>query len=241
MGGKKLPDIDYLRSRLSDSAAKLSGITEETAGQMRTANTERWIWSMLSVSGSSLSPRQISDMIDGECVLEATVEEARLIDACLKLRTEFDILCSMHTDPNAAVTRSFHSIISDSESDSDYRKGTPRIKDMDHTPPHGSEIPERMRKMEIQVAASDNDAIASAALMHDILMSVWPFNEYNEATAYAVMSYKLLLSGYPLPAINMTAYEHRRLAAEFVHAGTSNGITSLIMISLINECRLPDK
>lgn len=240
MGTKKLPDTEYLRLRVTEAVTKLNGITENTAEKMRTANTERWIWTMLSVSGSSLSLQQVASMINGECIPDATIEESLLVDACLKLRTEFDILCGMRTEPNAAVARSFHSIISGSATESDYRKGTPRLKDMDHTPPHGSEIPKHMRKMEIEIAAADEDAISSAVHMHDMIMSIWPFNDYNEATAYAIMSYKLLLSGYPLPAINLTAYEHRRLAAEFTHVGTSNGILSMLLINLINECRIPE-
>ena len=194
---------------------------------------------MMSVSGSSLEPDAIHKIISGECALEATIEESRLVDALIKLRTEFDMLCAMRTDPDEKTIRAFHSIIAGGYDDDDYRKGTPQIKEMALTPPHGSEIPERMRQIEIDIAAASwNDSIDKAAALHDMIMSVWPFNDYNDATAYAAMSYSLLLAGYPLPTIKLTQYEHRRLAAEYVHAGTSNGITTMLLISLLNEYRI---
>ena len=67
---------------------------------MKRENTERWICSMMSVSGSSLQPESIHRMVEGECALEATIEESRLFDACLRLRTEFDMLCGMRTEPD---------------------------------------------------------------------------------------------------------------------------------------------
>lgn len=191
---------------------------------------------MLSVSGSTLQQDSIHNMIKGECALEATIEEARLTDACLRLRTEFDMLCGMHTEPDEKIIQLFHSIISGDEDEHDYRKGTPQIKEMALTPPHSSEIPERMRRIKTDIASSVwTDTIDPSVTLHDMIMSVWPFNDYNDATAYAAMSYNLLLSGFPLPAINLTQYEHRRLTAEYVHAGTSYGMTAMLLINLINE------
>ncbi len=178
-------------------------------------------------------------MLDGECALEATIEESRFTDACLTLRTEFDMLCGMRTEPDEKTIRLFHSIIAGGCDDDDYRKGTPQIKEMALTPPHSSELPERMRRIETDMAAAVwLDAIDPAVALHDKIMSVWPFNDYNDATAYAAMSYSLLLAGYPLPTMQLTQYEHRRLAAEYVHAGTSDGLTAMLLINLINEYRI---
>ena len=206
---------------------------------MKRENTERWICSMMSVSGSSLQPESIHRMAEGECALEATIEESRLFDACLRLRTEFDMLCGMRTEPDEKTIRLFHSMLAGDGDTYDYRKGTPHIKEMALTPPHSSEIPERMRRIETDMAAvSWQDDIDPAVTLHDMIMSVWPFNEYNDATAYAAMSYRLLLAGYPLPAVKLTQYELRRLAAEYIHAGTSNGITTMLLIALLNEYRM---
>ena len=200
---------------------------------MKRENTERWICSMMSVSGSSLKPESIHDMIGGECALEATIEESRLLDACLRL------LCGMRTEPDEKTIRMFHSILAGDCDTDDYRKGTPHIKEMALTPPHSSEIPERMRRIETDMAAVFwQDDIDPAVTLHDMIMSVWPFNDYNDATAYAAMSYRLLLSGYPLPAVKLTQYEHRRLAAEYIHAGTSNGIKTMLLIDLLNEYKM---
>ncbi len=206
---------------------------------MKFANTERWICSMLSVSGSSLDQSSVHNMINGEYALEATIEESRLADACLRLRTEFDMLCGMRTEPDEKVIRLFHSIIAGDEDTSDYRKGTPRIKEMALIPPHSSEIPEHMRRIDTDISAADwADAIDPSVRLHDMIMSVWPFNDYNDAAAYAAMSYNLLLSGFPLPTMKLTQYEHRRLSAEYVHAGTSYGMTALLLINLINEYKI---
>lgn len=194
---------------------------------------------MLSVSGSSLQHDSIHKMLCGECALNATIEEYRLADACLKLRSEFDTLCDMHIEPDTRIIQLFHSILSGDCDDDDFRRGTPQIKEMALTPPHSSEIPERMRRIETDMAAAVwADAIDPAVALHDKIMSVWPFNDYNDATAYAAMSYTLLLAGYPLPTIPLTQYEHRRLAAEYVHAGTSNGMTAMLLIDLINEYKM---
>lgn len=190
---------------------------------------------MLSVSGSQLSRNDILSMINGEPALNATIEESRLTDVCADMRSEFELLCNMHTEPDSAMICRLHALLAAENDDHDYRRGTPQIREMALTPPHSSEISGLMRHMEIDLAASRADSIDRAVLLHDMVMSIWPFNEYNDATAYAVMSYSLLSAGYPLPSIELTQYEHRRLTAEYIHKGTSAGLTSMLLINLINE------
>jgi Fic family protein len=241
MSGKKLPDINYLKSKLVQAMTQLASVTPEQAYNMRKSNTDRWICSMLSISGSELPHNSALTLISGENVPEATIEDCRLAEAFRQMRVEFDNLCDLQTITDINVIRRFHSIIAGTDTPADFRKGNPRIKEMDFSPPHSSEVPELMRSLEIDMASYrlSADAVSAAAHIHDMIMSIRPFDEFSEATAYAVMSYELLLSGYPLPTLQITAYEHLRLAAEFVHAGTSDGLTSMLLINFLNECRVP--
>ena len=81
---KNFPDINYLKAKLSAAAEGFKHVSEKKAAEMKRENTERWICSMMSVSGSSLQPESIHKMAEGECALEATIEESRLFDACLR-------------------------------------------------------------------------------------------------------------------------------------------------------------
>jgi len=239
MNERTLPDQDMLRKKLSYAMSSLNGISNEKADLMRRSNTYRWSASMLSLWGSSLSRERAISMAADIAVPEATLQDRTMLYACQLLRSEFDLLYDLQTVPDVRMIYSFHATLSGLDRPAELRKGSHVINEMNHVTPHGSQLPELMDEIG-RVASGflrECDPIAAAARIHDMIISAWPFDENTGPTAYAVMSYCLMLAGYPLPCMDINEYDHLRLAAEYAHAGTSNGLISMLLISSIKECR----
>lgn len=234
------PDIDILASRLDDALYAASSADDKTAAVMRSENMQRWIFSMFSISGSTLSHEQIKAMMDEECVFEATIEEFQLLEACRSLKNEFNYMADFATKPDRKHLSLFNTILSGS--DSALRNHSLYIEEMNSEAPSPESIPAGFRECEIEYLSHSSsgtvlDVLSGAVKAHDMLLSLWPFENSGSITAYAALSYELYLSGFPLPTLNLTHFEHLRLCAEYVHAGTSTGILSLLLMNLIEECR----
>ena len=242
MSEKKLPDINYLKERLKTAMDSLAGISSETAAALRERNTREWICTMMAISGCELGRDRIRAMVDGEMVPEATLEEFRLLESFRELRRELGWACDMHTETDSTLLEKFHMIISGSGLPCEYRKTAPRIREMDYTPPSGADVPEIMADFarELSRLAVPDDPLYTGVLINDMVMAVMPYEEYSQPLAFAAMSSYFLNAGYPLPVPDISRYDHLRLAAEYVHRGTSRGLLSMVLISFIQECRLPE-
>lgn len=240
MNDRILPDPDTLRIRLSNAMSSLAGISDAQADLLRRSNTYRWIASMLSLWGSDLPRDKVIAMAAGLSIPEATIGDHTMLYACQQLRSDFDLLYDLQTGPDLKMIYSFHSRLSGSDAPAELRKGSRLISEMNHVPPHGSQLPEIMNEIGRYASGffREGDPIAAAARLHDMIITAWPFENNTGPTAYAVMSYCLMLAGYPLPCLEITEYEHLRLAAEYAHAGSSNGLISMLLISCIKECRI---
>ena len=242
MNRKQLPDREYLDRRLTQAMAGLRDLTAPQAAAMKEQNTERWICTMLSLCGCTLTRREMMQLLAGDTLLNATLEDMRLVQALGILRREFDSLADLQIHPDLTVIRRFHQILSGEAGPPPYRKQRLRLEEIRYEPPAPEDIPAQMEALEKEIGASlsgKGDVIDYAVRNHDRFMSIMPYGEFSGPTAFAVMSYQLLQAGLPLPAPDITPKEHLRLTAEFVHAGTSTGMQSLLLICFIRECRIP--
>lgn len=242
MNEKQIPDRDYLDRRLTQAMAGLRDLTASQAARMKKQNTARWSCTMLALCGCTLPRPDMLRLLAGETLLNATLEDLRLVQAIGRLRREFDSLADLQIHPDLSVIRRFHQILTGETEPPAYRKEPLWLETIRYEPPLPEEIPERMEALEREIGASlsgQGEVTDYAVRIHDRLMSIMPFEIFTAPTAFAVMSYQFFQAGYPLPAPDMTASEHLRMTAEFVHAGTSEGMQCLLLISFIRECRIP--
>ncbi len=221
--------LDELISQLCDADAAHVSF-------MQQRNTNRWLMSMIRLSGSLLSSDRIADMINGISVSEATIGEYQLIEACRALRSEFGYMLGFNTRLNETLICKIHGILTGGNSE--YRHNNPVIKAMKYNPPNAADIPRLMRACDLEIAANAHyrDSIAGAIRTHDMIISIWPFEEASDLTAYAAMSYELLNAGYPLPSLYIYRDKHLMLSSEFTRTGSSRELRKLLIDNLISEC-----
>lgn len=225
------------RQQLDAAVVHLCSLNREEAAAMRDVNLFRWICSMMKISGSFLSKARIGAMLGGETVTEATVEEYRYFRACIALYKEFRYLADFNNYLDEKYIARIYKILSGSES-SGYRQSDCQVKEMDYQPPGSAEIPKLMKAADREMASDEHyeDRIKGAVRTHDMIMAVWPFEQYNAETAYAAMSYELFWAGYPLPALDITDSEHFALSSDFVKKGDSFRLYSAVVENLLDQC-----
>ncbi len=227
-------------SKKSDLDKLISGLCELSPRKMdlmRRRNTNKWLISMIKISGSALSVSQIADVLNGKSVPEAMISEYQLAEACRKLRTEFSYMIDLNTKLDEKNISLINKILNFSNS-TKYRKNNIFIDAMEYMPPKPENIPKFMRACSLEIRSDEHhiDALSGALRTHNMIISIWPFEEMSDLTAYAAMSYELLNAGYPLPTLYMYKDEHLSLSSEFIKTGPTKALKKLLIESLISEC-----
>ena len=225
------------RQKLDAAVAHLCSLNRDEAAAMRDVNLFRWICSMMKISGSFLSKARIGAMLGGETVEEATVEEYRYFRACIALYGEFRHMADFNNYLDEKYIARIYRILSGTES-ANYRKINCQVKEMDYQPPDSFKIAQLMKAADREMASDEHyaDRVSGAVRTHDMIMAVWPFEQYNAETAYAAMSYELFWAGYPLPALDITDTEHFSLSSGFVQKGDSLPLYSAVVDNLLEQC-----
>ena len=225
------------RKRLDEAVACLTSLDAEEASAMKGTNLFRWLCSMMKISGSLLSKARIGAMLDGDRVQEATVEEYRYLRACTELYGEFRHMADMSISLDEKYINRIYETLSE-KTFRGYRSSEYTVREMNYRVPDSREIPVLMKAADREIASEEHyeDRVLGAVRTHDMILSIWPFEEKNGEVAYAAMSYELFAAGYPLPVLDISDTEHLRLSSEFVRNGSSVHLCGEVIDSLLDQC-----
>ncbi len=225
------------RKRLDEAVACLTSLSAEEASAMKGTNLFRWLCSMMKISGSLLSKARIGAMLDGDRVTEATVEEYRYLRACTELYGDFRHMADFSISLDEKYIIRIYETLS-GKAFGGYRSFGCTVEDMNYRAPESREIPGLMKAADREIASEEHceDRVTGAVRTHDMILSIWPFEEKNGEVAYASMSYELFAAGYPLPVLDISDKEHLRMSSEFVRSGSSAHFSGEVIDSLLDQC-----
>lgn len=229
--------MKHLIDKLHQQINSLAGISQKTFSAMLAANTDRWIASVLRISGCSLPHSSIISMAQGHNIREATINDYQLVEICRSILAEFEYMIGFDTLLDTKTITRLHQILTDSPDPVPYRNRNLFVDEMLYPAPGPARIPPLMRACEQEISSEEHQAesLTGAIRTHDMLISIWPFQDKSDTLAYICMSYELLKGGYLLPTMDLTRDQHLKLSAEFTDKGSSKAFTELLINSLIDE------
>jgi hypothetical protein len=105
---------------------------------------------------------------------------------------------------------------------------------LDYTPPHYSEIPERLETLFISLHSRDyrGDYIRSAVELHDGIIKIYPFEEKSEALARAALQYELLQHGLPTISFGLSEQVYNKMVSIAIKTDEHDALYESILLAI---------
>ncbi len=210
-----------------------SPFRQEVKDYLQKLEYREWIHMNMRLSESSLSAEQIDIILDGGCLMEAAVSDYLMIDRLDELRQFIYQLTDLGAPLSENIIRDMHAILVGRNVRAEYRKSTPILKQFNRMAMLADHIPDGMKKL-VRLADPNSKGAAvyspleRAALLHDMIIDIYPFHEENEMLARAVLYYVVAEAGLPMAALNLDADAYRQLYLDNRGSWNSQGLTKLL-------------
>lgn len=188
-----------------------------------------WLQMNLRLCGSSLAAEDIDGILEGDCVLTATIEDHLMLSRLAELRQYIYRLTDMEADLSLRVIREMHGILTGSQH-ADFRKGSPVLLEYGYNPMLPADIPAEMARL-VDFARKKEEGenpFLKAARLHNRLIEIYPYAEGNSYLARAVMYYMAVRGGYPMAAIGLSEREYNEEIAAYLSGGGSEALAEAL-------------
>lgn len=177
------------------------------------------IYTTLHLDGSIVSKDQVNQILDGEFVGEATVNDHLAIENYIETLSFMENLIEMESDVSLKIIEDIHDVSRGAEGPI-WRRSNPILYTLDYNPPHWQEIREKMEELIKWTYNADEqlegNTILKAAYLHNKLIEIYPFEYNSEVTARMVMYYCLMREGYPIFELRLSESEYNTLVLDYL-------------------------
>lgn len=194
---------------------------QEIVEEIGVLNATDWAYSCLSVSGSRITKETVSKVVNGQFVIEATIEEHALIQRHEDTLKEAARLLEMDNDLTEKVfLRLCSKFLPDGERE--YRRGNPVIMTFGFNPVFSRDIKEEIGELFKWLYSDDvspeinKNEILKAAYLHNRFIEIYPFEEYTEEMACIILYYYLMQKGYPPFTIRFSQQEYYNAVSAYL-------------------------
>ena len=199
-----------------------------------------WVYSCLHLGGSSVTKDMVGRIIGGQFVVEATVEDHRLVERLEDTMKEAVSLLEMDYDLDERVLeRLSQKFYSDDRTG--WRRGNPLNLEYNFTPVYSKDIPEEIRELfrwlysdEVSPEIAGN-SLLRASLLHTRFLEISPYDDYCEEMACIIMHYYLMQKGYPPFVLRFSREEYRQAVTAYLKKNDINLFYSCLERSLYNK------
>lgn len=201
-------------------------------------NRTVWVLMNMKLMGSALTESQIEAIVNGEVVREAEISEHiivnRLLDALSFGGKIYDLQEEICTD----TLKKFYRVLSEEEAE--FRKSTPVLYHLSYNPVLPQEIDSELAALFRKVSDAEGDAVKKAVMIHNGIMRIYPFTEWNEVIARLALEYALIYYGTCFIPVTLTEQEYNQGIMNFLRRGESSVLegnlrTNLLMIESMEE------
>lgn len=139
---------------------------------------------------------RIGEILDGALQKDVTVGDYMFIQNAIKLVQAAYNNLEMGNSVDRTLLIAAYRILSEKPTGG-FRNNNPVVYSFNHVPPHCSDIDEKIGNSfrRIYGGSMADDVIAKAMYMHNSIIDIWPFDEYNGELAVFAMNYYLMEQG----------------------------------------------
>ncbi len=220
--------------------------TKEVASLLFELDQADWIYSSIRLDGNILPRSKIERILKGDFVIDVSVSHHAAVS---NHQQTIRMLCDM-AEMDVYLSKNILMKMYDcliKPPCLDFRKSNPVLHMLSYNPPHFKEIEEQIDLL-FYWFYKDNyslNPIERAALVHNKLIEIYPFESGSEAVARAAAQYILLQAGFPIILWNISEQEYYDAVSlylkseditpiyEVLERGTYNKL--LIMLQLTSE------
>lgn len=196
------------------------------------------IYTALHLDGSVFTKEQVREVLDGGYVKEATINDHLSIEHHIDVISHLDTLLDMNTDIDLRVMEEINDVLCGSEGPV-WRTSNPILYTFDYVPPHYSEVREKTADFVRWCYNADEETkgnpILKAALIHNKIIEIYPFEYSTEAAARVLMYYSLMKAGFPIFELRVNEQEYNSAVIEYLKHKKTEPFYSLLERSLFNK------
>lgn len=172
-------------------------------------NSVDWIFSSIKLDGYRINRDSVERIIKGEFLVNQSVDLHRMISNMEQVIKSMYRMVEMGTDLNEAMLFTIYNSLEGIPT-SDYRKSNPILRMLNYNPPHFKEVEEQMELLFqwLYSDQSEGNPIQKAAILHNKIIEIYPFESGTEGLARSLSQYQLIRSGLPPIQWNMSEQEY---------------------------------
>ena len=177
----------------------------EIASYIEELHKVDWIYTDLKLDGSVMTRDLVERVVKGDFIAEASIQDHANIANHLNLFQRVRTMLEMGTElKEKYILRFYEDLVQPAAVQ--YRQNNPILFMLDNNPPHFHEMEDQMEVLVQWLHSPDPDLnpIQKAALLHNKIIEIYPFEQGSEMVARAAMYYQLLQSGYPVFSLDLS-------------------------------------
>ena len=183
--------------------------------------------------GSALNRTQIEAILNGEFVPEGEISEHILVNKLAEALPFADKLLDLDEEFDKGTLFKLHRFFSEEEEE--FRKTTPVLIHLGYNPVLPQEIETELDDLFRRVAEGEYDAIKKAVMLHDGILRIYPFREWNEILARTALEYALVYYGEQFCPVTLSEQEYNQAFRDSLRTGENRKLlqdirTGLLMI-----------
>lgn len=209
---------------------------EEAARLLREMDEADIVYSSLRLDGSMLSRQAVERILRGEFLVEASISlhavVANLQEAVRLLRDMEEMKVYL---TEAAIRKLWGAV--ERSQPVEYRKSNPVLRMLEYVPPHFKEIEEQMELLFqwYHGGAQTTDPIEKAALLHNKLVEIYPFEAGSEAIARLAAQYHLMAAGFPPVFWNCSETEYYDAIRAYLKTEDTGPVYEMLVRGVYNK------
>lgn len=182
----------------------------------------------MRLSGNPVSEETAVRIALGEYVLDATLEEHMMVTRLTDVLSQMDAMVGMDEELSAKTLDKFYATLSGGEAPV-YRKSTPVLFHLSHSPVLPQEIDEQLHELFWKLHQQPVfNPLEQAVHVHNEIIRIYPYNDCNELVARAAMEYELIYQRQEMISLSLSEVEYNGALAEYM----KRGYESLILPNL---------
>ena len=201
-------------------------------------NRTSWVLMNMKLQGSALTSWQIEAIIKGEVVREAEIGDHIVINRLMEALSFGGKIQELQEEICTDTLKKFYRILSEDEAA--FRKSTPVLYHLSYNPVLPQEIEGELLKLFRNTANSVDDAVTKALMIHNGIMRIYPFKEWNEVIARLALEYELVFCGCDFVPLTLSEQEYNQGIMDFLRKGDNSILeknirTNLLMIESMEK------
>lgn len=223
----------------------------EIAEYMGEMNRLDWICSCRCLSGEAISRENIKKILDGELVVEVGLQTHQLIFRYAAMMKRVESMLEMDTSLGERELLELYRFLLEPEpqtrpdgSVTYYRRNNPVLAEWKYTPPDFREVGEQMKLLFHWLLCKrdeidpDMDPILRAAVLHNRLIEIYPFDSDSALMARAAMFYELRAAGFPPVRLDLDEQEYNEAIVLYLKKEDSTPLYNALLNSICNQLGL---